>query len=107
MLDRGAGRNSSLFTYFRACMFVLYVNFRSFRLLNFFDEGVIVSNLLFLLSNLLFFPEAFFPCACLNPISTCGRQVKKKPCETQDAVPGALLNLSEVAPGECYPERFL
>ena len=29
-LDRGGGRNSSLFTYFRASMFVLYVNFRSF-----------------------------------------------------------------------------
>ena len=31
-LDRGGGRNSSLFTCFRACMFVLYVNFRSFGL---------------------------------------------------------------------------
>ena len=30
MLDRGAGRNSSLFSCFRACMFVLSVNFRSF-----------------------------------------------------------------------------
>ena len=30
VLDRGAGRNSSLFSWFRACMFVLSVNFRSF-----------------------------------------------------------------------------
>ena len=30
MLDRGAGRNSSLFSWFRACMFVLSVNFRGF-----------------------------------------------------------------------------
>ena len=26
----GGGQNSALFTYFRACMFVLCVNFRSF-----------------------------------------------------------------------------
>ena len=55
VLDRGAERNSSLFACFRACMFVLYVNFRIFgvsaivvsaffrgnsrtlRLFNFFD----------------------------------------------------------------------
>ena len=30
MLDRGAGRISSLFTCFRACMFVLSVKFRTF-----------------------------------------------------------------------------
>ena len=30
--DRGGGRNSSLFSCFRACMFVLSVNFRTFGL---------------------------------------------------------------------------
>ena len=30
--DRGGGRNSSLFSWFRACMFVLSVNFRTFGL---------------------------------------------------------------------------
>jgi len=33
--------------------------------------------------------------------------LKKPPGETQDAVPGAILNLSEVAPGECYPRALL
>ena len=31
VLDRGGGRNSSLFTYFRACMFVFIGNSRTFR----------------------------------------------------------------------------
>ena len=30
-LDRGGGRNSSLFTWFRACMFVFRGNSRTFR----------------------------------------------------------------------------
>ena len=42
MLDRGAGRNSSLFTRFRACMFVLYVNFRSFGLARVVGRGIFV-----------------------------------------------------------------
>ena len=72
-------------------------------------KGVIVSNLLFLLSNLLFFPEtsSIFSLCLLESYLHLWKTGKKKPCETQDAVPGALLNLSEVAPGECYPERFL
>ena len=32
MLDRGGGRNSSLFTYFRACMFVFRGDSRAFGL---------------------------------------------------------------------------
>ena len=32
MLDRGGGRNSSLFTYFRACMFVFRGDSRTFGL---------------------------------------------------------------------------
>ena len=47
MLDRGAGRNSSLLTYFRACMFVLYVNFRSFGV------AAILSAAFFLVSLVL------------------------------------------------------
>ena len=31
VLDRGGGPNSSLFTYFRACMFVFPGNSRAFR----------------------------------------------------------------------------
>ena len=42
MLDRGAGRNSSLFTYFRACMFVLCVNFRSFGVAAVVGRGIFV-----------------------------------------------------------------